>query len=191
VSAPILAILRAHAQTVRRLEPLAADIQAIAEHLQACLAGGGKVVWMGNGGSAADCQHLASELVGRFRRERRGLASLALTTDTSLLTSVANDYGFEQVFARQVRALCGPPDVLVAISTSGTSPNILAALEAAGALGIHRVGLTGRAGGRLPALTEQCLRVDSDHTPRIQEAHILIGHILCELLDAAAEAHPG
>ena len=183
----ILDVLHGHLDTVGRLLPMAPAIAAAAGAMATALEAGGRVYWVGNGGSAADSQHLASELVGRFERERRGLASVALTTDTSVLTSIGNDYGFEQVYARQVQALCSPGDVLVALSTSGTSPNILRALDVAGAIGCVRIGLSGRDGGGFLRRTEHCLLVPSENTARIQEAHLLIGHILCRLLDAPHE----
>jgi D-sedoheptulose 7-phosphate isomerase len=144
----------------------------------------GKVLLFGNGGSAADAQHLAAELVGRFRRERRALAAIALTTDTSALTAIANDYGYDQVFARQVQALGRAGDVAVAISTSGRSPSVLKAVEACRSLGIRTVGLTGGDGGPLAGIVDVSLRVSaSTLSARIQETHILIGHVLCELVD--------
>ena len=145
---------------------------------------GRKLLLFGNGGSAADAQHLAAELVGRFQRERRPLPAIALTTDTSALTAIANDYGYDQVFARQVRALGARGDVALAISTSGRSPSVLHAVEACRALGIETIGLTGGDGGTLAGLVDLCLRVSaSTHAARIQETHILIGHVLCELVD--------
>lgn len=147
------------------------------------LFGGRKVLFAGNGGSAADAQHLAAELVGHFQMERHPLAALALTTDTSALTAIGNDYGYEHVFARQVLALASPGDVLVVISTSGNSPNVLLAAEAARQRGASVIGLTGQSGGRLRALCDVCLCVPSTSTPHIQEAHITLGHILCELVD--------
>jgi D-sedoheptulose 7-phosphate isomerase len=181
----IARILAEHQAVIANLAPLVPRIEAIADTLRACLDRGGKIVWAGNGGSAADSQHLAAELVGRFRRTRRGLASIALTTDSSILTSVGNDLGFESVFARQIEALCTPEDVFVAISTSGNSANLIAALGVARDMGLHSVGLLGGSGGRMLALCDTALVVPSNDTPRIQEAHILIGHILCERLDAA------
>lgn len=175
--------LDAHVEIIRGLAPLAPEIMQFAERASAALAGGGRIFWMGNGGSAGDSQHLAAELVGRFERDRAGLASLALTTDSSILTSVANDYGFEQVFARQVEALCRPGDLLVGLTTSGNSANVLRAMERAAALGVYRVGLTGAGGGRLREHCELCLCVPATNTARIQEAHILIGHILCDLVE--------
>ena len=148
------------------------------------LAGGRKLLLFGNGGSAADAQHLAAEFVGRFQRERQPLRAIALTTDTSALTAIANDYGYDEVFARQVRALGAPGDVALAISTSGRSPSVLHAVEACRALGIETIGLTGGDGGTLAGLVDLCLRVSaSTHAARIQETHILIGHVLCELVD--------
>ncbi|KAA6185092.1 SIS domain-containing protein [Thiohalocapsa marina] len=180
--------LAAHVRVIQRLDRLTPQIERFAERAWACLRDGGRVFWMGNGGSAADSQHLAAELVGRFERERPGLASIALTTDSSILTSVSNDYGFDSVFTRQVEALCRPGDLLVGLSTSGNSANVLRALERAGELGVYRVGLTGGTGGRLGACCELCLVVPDASTARIQEAHILIGHILCDLLERRALA---
>ena len=180
--------LRAHADTIAQLDAMIPDIARLAELAQAALVGGGKILFMGNGGSAADSQHLAAELVGRFQKERRGLASIALTTDTSILTSVGNDYGFEQIFSRQVEALCRPGDVLVGISTSGNSANVVRAIEAGKQLGAVTVAMTGEGGGKLASLCDLTLAVPSRVTARVQEAHILIGHILCELIDDANTA---
>ena len=173
-----------HLHTIEALRSQRPVIAKIGELIVYCLRHDGCVFWLGNGGSAADCQHLAAELVGRFERDRRGLASVALTTDTSALTSIANDYGFEQVFARQVEALCRPGDLVIGISTSGNSPNVLAAIETARRNGIATAGLSGRDGGKLSALADVCLVVPADNTARIQEAHILVGHILCDLAEA-------
>jgi D-sedoheptulose 7-phosphate isomerase len=172
-----------HVAVLNETAALAPEIARFAERAAASITGGGRVFWMGNGGSAADCQHLAAELVGRFERERAGLASIALTTDSSILTSVANDYGFEAVFARQAEALCRPGDLLVGLSTSGNSANVLRAMEWAAGRGLYRVGLTGAGGGRLAEVCELCLKVPSRVTARIQEAHIVIGHILCDLVE--------
>src|SRR5205085_7525276 len=155
----------------------------IAAEMTSALVAGKKVLWCGNGGSAADSQHLAAELVGRFRRERRGLASVALTTDTSILTSIGNDYGYEEVFRRQVDALCVAGDVLIGISTSGESKNVCLALEAAGELGAFTVALTGADGGAMAMIAHESLRIGSNDTARIQEAHILCGHMLCEWIE--------
>src|SRR5262245_36073749 len=148
------------------------------------LTAGRKLLLFGNGGSAADAQHIAAEFVGRFQRERRALPAIALTTDTSALTAIANDYGYEEVFARQVRALGVASDVAIAISTSGRSPSVLRAVEAARAAGLHIIGLTGGDGGQLATLVDVSLRVSaSTHSARIQETHILVGHVICELVD--------
>ena len=146
---------------------------------------GNKVLWCGNGGSAADSQHMAAELMGRFRRERRGLASIALTTDTSILTAIGNDYGYERVFSRQVEALCVKGDVVVGISTSGNSKNVCAALETAQQLGAFTVALTGAGGGAIASIADITLRIGSEETARIQEGHILCGHMLCDWVELA------
>jgi len=172
-----------HLTTINTLKSQVSVIRAIGIAMVGCLRQGGCIFWLGNGGSAADCQHLAAELVGRFERERRGFASVALTTDSSVLTSVGNDYGFDHVFARQVETLCRPGDLLIGISTSGNSPNVLRALEVARANGIDTIGLSGRDGGTLKEIADICLIVSADNTARVQEAHILIGHILCDLVE--------
>jgi D-sedoheptulose 7-phosphate isomerase len=153
-----------------------------AELLAACLSGGRKVLIFGNGGSAADAQHLAAEFVNRFRIERPPLAALALSTDTSVLTSIGNDYHFEEVFEKQIRALGREGDVAWGISTSGNSPNVLKALRTARANGLKTIGMTG-AGGQLAECAELVLTVESSVTARIQETHITMGHLLCELVD--------
>ncbi len=147
---------------------------------------GNCIFFMGNGGSAADSQHLAAEFVGRFQKERRGLAAVALTTDTSILTAVGNDYGFDAVFARQVEALAKAGDVVVGLSTSGNSPNVIKALQAGKEAGAVAVGLTGRSGGKMAAVCDLCIKVPADVTARVQEAHALIGHIACLLVDEEA-----
>lgn len=146
---------------------------------------GNKVLIAGNGGSAADAQHIAAEFVSRFSFDRPALPALALTTDTSILTAVGNDYGYETLFSRQLNANAREKDVFVAISTSGNSPNILHALHTARELGLVTVGLTGGSGGKMAALCEHCLVVPSSETPRIQESHIVIGHILCWAVEQA------
>jgi len=152
--------------------------------LVSALRAGGKVLLFGNGGSAADAQHIAAELVGRFVCQRDGLPAVALTTDTSALTAIANDFGYDEVFARQVRALGRAGDAAVAISTSGRSPSVLRAVEACKAMGIHTIGLTGGTGGLLAAAVDVALIVAaSTLSARIQETHITIGHVLCELVD--------
>jgi D-sedoheptulose 7-phosphate isomerase len=162
-----------------------ATIAAMAEALAACLRGGGKVLLCGNGGSAADAQHLAAELVNRFLQERPALSAVALTTDTSILTATANDRSFEEVFARQVEALGRPGDVLLLLSTSGRSPNLHRAVQAARARRMAVLALLGGDGGGLPPLCDFALVVPSSLSPRVQEVHILIGHILCEIVETA------
>lgn len=168
---------------VRQLETQQPVLEAIALAMTATLRAGGKILWCGNGGSAGDSQHLAAEVVGRFRRARQGLASIALTTDTSILTAVANDYGFDVVFSRQVEALGNPGDLLVGVSTSGNSRNVIAALEAARSRGLVTVAFTGAGGGKLAALADHLFAVASRDTARIQEAHILAGHMLCDWIE--------
>jgi D-sedoheptulose 7-phosphate isomerase len=146
---------------------------------------GNKVLAFGNGGSAADAQHFATELAGRYRRERRGLPALALTTDTSMLTAVSNDYGFEQVFARQVEALARPEDVVLGISTSGRSPNVLAGLRKAHEIGTATVALVGANTSEVMPLADYVIAVPSTDTPRIQEVHAVIIHILCDIVEQA------
>ena len=157
-----------------------------AEMLVTSLRAGGKILLFGNGGSAADAQHIAAELVGRFSRQRDGLPAIALTTDTSALTAIANDFGYEEIFARQVRALGRAGDVAIAISTSGRSPSVLRAVEACKAIGMPTVGLAGGNGGLLAGAVDLPLVVTaSTDAARIQETHITIGHVLCDLIDAA------
>lgn len=150
---------------------------------------GRKILFCGNGGSAADAQHLAAEFVGRFVLERQGMPAIALTTDTSIMTAVGNDYGFEQIFARQVQALGQSEDVLVAFSTSGNSPNVLAAIQIARSKGMSCIGFTGYSGGKMAQECDVCIAVDSKVTARTQEMHILMGHILCEILDGVLIEH--
>src|SRR5262249_12053997 len=166
----------------------AGRILEVGETIARALRDGGKVLAFGNGGSAADAQNLASELVGRFQRPRKGLAAIALTTDTSILTAVANDFGFETVFRRQVEALGRPGDVAVAISTSGRSPNVLAAVRAARALSLLTVGLTGHGRGRLAPPGAQLLDVPHPLAARIQEVHIMVVHLLCQIVEEAMGA---
>jgi D-sedoheptulose 7-phosphate isomerase len=163
---------------------LAGTIERCALLLADSLAAGNKVLVMGNGGSAADAQHFAAELVGRFLRERRALPAIALTTDSSILTAVGNDYGFDAVFSRQVEALAAPGDVVVGISTSGRSANVQRALEAARERGCRTVAFLGRDGGTIAPLVEMPLVVPVQHTPFIQEAHATIVHILCDLVES-------
>lgn len=173
-----------------RIKTQLADEQAgrileVIEVVVSGLAVGRTVFFFGNGGSAADAQHLAAELVGRFMFERRPLAAVALTTDTSILTSIGNDYGFEQIFLRQIQALGRPGDVAVGLSTSGNSANVLKAIEAARSRGLVTVALTGSGGGKLAGVAHHCIQVPSTDTARIQESHITIGHLICMAVDEA------
>jgi len=183
LSLPFAQHLTQHRELFARLDAMAPDVARAAQRLSDALRAGGKVMFCGNGGSAADSQHLASELTGRFVNDRRPLAGLALSTDSSALTCIANDYAFDQVFERQLRGLGRKGDALVAISTSGKSPNVLRAVHAARELGIGVIGLLGRDGGPLKPLCDVALVVPSDTTARIQEAHIFIGHTLCALVE--------
>ncbi|MBI5781238.1 MAG: D-sedoheptulose 7-phosphate isomerase [Rhodocyclales bacterium] len=176
--------LSAHRAAIEQLHEQLPLILEMGMRLRNCLLAGGKILLLGNGGSAADCQHIAAEIVGRYQRERRGLPAIALTTDTSILTAVGNDYGFERIFSRQVEALCTPADVVIGLSTSGNSPNVLAAIHTARQIGAFTMGLTGGSGGKLAQCCDLSLVVASKDTPRIQEAHILVGHLLCDLIDA-------
>jgi D-sedoheptulose 7-phosphate isomerase len=173
-----------HQIMFEKLGDLIPQISQVAEELKACLKHGGKILLMGNGGSAADSQHIAAEIVGRFKKERRGLAAIALTTDTSIITSVGNDYGYDYIFARQIEALCRPEDVVIGITTSGNSKNIVAAIEEANRLGATTIGLTGGNGGKLTAICKFNLVMPSSETARVQEAHIFVGHSLCDLLES-------
>jgi len=179
-------ILHAIEESIATKEMLRQDIEGIVELsklVNSSLKSGGKILLFGNGGSAADAQHIAAEFVGKYLIERRALPAIALTTNTSSLTAIGNDYGFERVFERQVQALCSEKDVVIGISTSGNSPNVLLGMKAAKKKGAITVGLTGRKGGRLSKSVDLAIRVPSDSTPRIQESHILIGHILSELAE--------
>jgi D-sedoheptulose 7-phosphate isomerase len=159
------------------------DIIQVADLCRKALASGRKILFMGNGGSAADSQHLAAELVGRFKKERRGLAAIALTTDTSILTAVGNDYGYDQIFARQVEALAVAGDVVIGLSTSGNSPNVVNAIQVGKVVGTVTVGMAGQQGGHLSDICDVCIKVPSTVTARIQEGHIFIGHLICHLID--------
>jgi len=161
----------------------ASKLMAVAEQISAAFLGDRKLLICGNGGSAADAQHMAAEFVNRFQLERPPLPALALTTDTSVITSIGNDYAFQEVFSKQVKALGLRGDILLAISTSGNSPNVLLAVEVAKQQGIHTVGLLGKDGGKLAGKVDTALVVESDVTARIQEAHILAEHIICHLVD--------
>jgi D-sedoheptulose 7-phosphate isomerase len=177
--------LEEHLGVFRRLPELAPAIRQAAALLAGSLSQGGKIMLCGNGGSAADSQHLAAELTGRFLKDRRPLAAMALSTDTSALTCIGNDYSFDEVFSRQVTGLGRSGDCLLAISTSGNSRNVMRAAEAARAAGMRVIGLLGRDGGALRGLCDLALIVPSPTTARIQEAHIFIGHTLCAMVEEA------
>ena len=179
-----LSLIEEHERAIAALKTdCLTDISRFAEACREAIAAGHTVYLMGNGGSACDCQHFAAELVGRFQKERRAMASVALTTDTSILTALANDYGYDAVFVRQVEALVKAGDVVVGITTSGNSSNILKALARAREFGAVTVGLTGRTGGQMKDLCDICIRIPADVTARIQEAHLLIEHMVCQRLE--------
>ena len=187
--------MASHAEQIRRQleesarvkqslsDELIGRISQLAEKSAAALRAGGKIVFFGNGGSAADALHLAAELVVRLRAERKGLAALALTTNPSVLTAAGNDYGFERIFSRQIESLVERGDILVAISTSGNSPNVVRGVEAGALRGAFRVALTGETGGALADKVDLLLNVPSRDAQRIQESHITIGHIVCSLIE--------
>jgi len=185
ISATISATLDAHLEAIRALRTQEATIRELGEMLVARLRAGNRIFLCGNGGSAADAQHIAAEMVCRFEAHRRALPAIALTTDTSALTAIANDFGYERVFARQVEALARPGDLLIGISTSGNSGNIIAAVEQARDMGVATLGLLGGDGGKLRGLVNHEMRVPVRETARIQECHILIGHIWCGMIDEA------
>lgn len=176
-------VLRQHMDCLNGLEDQAAAIEQSGKLLATAIGGGHKVLICGNGGSAADAQHFAAELVGRFEQERAAWPAIALTTDTSILTAIGNDYGFADVFARQVRGLGGPGDVLIGISTSGNSENVIKAVAAARETGMQTIGLLGQDGGRLQSQTDHAIVVHDPKTARIQEAHILILHYWAMLIE--------
>ena len=167
----------------RVAEEMAPQIAEVAERALACLRGGGTIALCGNGGSASQAQHLAGEFVGRFRRERPAYAGIALNTDTAILTAIGNDYGYEEVFRRQVEALLGEGDMLIGLSTSGNAENILRAVAEAKTRGVVTVGFTGAGGGKLAGAADLCLKVPHPITSVVQEAHLAIGHLVCELVE--------
>ena len=174
----------------RILEACLPAMAAAADALIAAYRNGHKALFFGNGGSAADAQHLASEFLGRYLRERRPLPAIALHANTSAVTAIANDYGYEHVFSRQLQALATAGDVAVGISTSGNSQNILEALTVARKMGVYTIGLTGASGGRMRELVDVLIAAPSNETPRIQECHILVGHALCDAVEQAVAATP-
>ena len=180
----ISANFQEHLQVIEAMPSLhTAELMSACELITQSLLKGGTLFWCGNGGSAADSQHLAAEFVGRFKKDRKALRSIALTTDTSILTCVANDYSYDNIFSRQLEALASSDDVLVAISTSGNSKNVLRALKVAKDLNLKTIALLGKGGGQAKTLADVAIVIQSDTTARIQEAHILIGHILCDLIE--------
>jgi D-sedoheptulose 7-phosphate isomerase len=164
-------------------ETLSEEILQAAYSIRDCLSAGGKLLLMGNGGSAADSQHIAAELIGRFKKERKAIPALALTVDSSSLTALGNDYGFESIFARQIEALANPNDAIIGISTSGNSKNIICALNLAREIGSKTIGLMGNNGGGMKNCVDIGIIVPSNDTARIQEVHITIGHIICEIIE--------
>jgi D-sedoheptulose 7-phosphate isomerase len=180
----ILEELTAHQETIAKtIKTMQEDIFRACEMIVHTLQNGNKVLIFGNGGSAADAQHIAAELTGRYKSERRGLPGIALTTDTSALTAIGNDYGYDRVFDRQVEALAREGDLLIGISTSGNSGNVINALKVGKELGCKSLGLSGKDGGQMNDVCDLNLVVPSSDTPRIQEMHILIGHTLCQAVD--------
>ncbi len=176
--------MRLHQETIQKsIDEIQSYIYTACVIITDTLAHGNKVLLCGNGGSAADAQHIAAELTGRYKTDRRGLAGIALTTDTSALTAIANDYGYKRVFDRQVEALAREGDLLIGISTSGNSKNVNNALKVAKEMGCRTIGLSGRDGGKMSDLCDVNIVVPSEDTPRIQEMHILIGHIMCQAVD--------
>ncbi|MDD5457136.1 MAG: D-sedoheptulose 7-phosphate isomerase [Candidatus Margulisbacteria bacterium] len=175
--------LSEHSQTFNALQNLEPQILELSEKIVKAFKTGNKVFFFGNGGSAADAQHFAAELTGRFQKERRALPAIALTTDTSALTALGNDYGFDIIFSRQVEALASEGDVLIGISTSGNSANVVKALETGAKLGCYCCGLSGNSGGKMNNCCELNIVMPSKNTPRIQEAHIFIIHTLCQLIE--------
>ncbi|MDR6953018.1 D-sedoheptulose 7-phosphate isomerase [Ancylobacter sp. 3268] len=169
---------------MKRLTEVSDDVASAAEAWMAALTNGGKVIFCGNGGSAADAQHLAAELMGRFLFDREPMAALSLTVDTSALTAIGNDYGYENTFSRQLRGIGRAGDVLVGMSTSGNSANVVKAFEVAREMGIVTIGLTGANGGRMTALSDILIAVPHGQTNHIQEAHITVGHLICALVES-------
>ena len=180
-----LRLLDEHIETMHQLKVLAPKIEQAAHKMLDAVNNGGTIFWMGNGGSAADSQHLAAELIGRFKLERRAIASMALTTDSSILTCLSNDYDYSIIFSRQLEALCGPHDVVIGITTSGNSRNVLEGVKTAKQKGAYTIGLSGHQGGMLAEAVDLCLTVPSNVTARIQEGHIFVGHTMCELVEHA------
>jgi len=174
-----------HLKVAQKISGITDQVEVAAQFCIDSLQNGGKILIFGNGGSAADAQHIAAEMVGRYKIERKGLAAIALTTDTSALTSIGNDYGYNRVFDRQVEALANEGDVVIGISTGGSSGNVISGLQSAKELGCKLIGFSGRDGGEMNTLCDVNLVVPAEDTPRIQEMHIVIGHTICHLIDLA------
>jgi D-sedoheptulose 7-phosphate isomerase len=175
--------LDGHLDVVKQMSGLETSVQSLVEKVLVCFAQGGKLLFCGNGGSAADSQHLAAEFVVRFSKNRKALPAIALTTDSSILTAHPNDFEFETVFSRQIEALCQAQDVVFGLSTSGNSANVVAAIQAAKSKGAFTIALTGMGGGQLAECADLCLKVPSDQTAHIQEGHMILGHYLCQCVD--------
>ena len=175
--------INAHIIVAEQMHSLTDDIAKISSLCIDSIKSGGKILTFGNGGSAADAQHIAAELVGRYKSERKGLPAVALTTDTSALTSIGNDFGYDQIFQRQIEALAMPEDIAIGISTSGNSLNVISALKLSKKIGCKTIGLSGSDGGDMNKICDVNIVVPASDTPRIQEMHILIGHTLCQLIE--------
>ena len=176
-----------HKSVIDSMDGIEGDIEIIAEQMIKCLRENGTIFWCGNGGSASDSQHLAGELIGRFIDDRRPLKSIALNADSAVMTCITNDYGYEHIYSRQIEGLGSKGDILVGISTSGNSHNIVNALDMANKKGLFTVGLLGKGGGKAAKLAQQSAIIRSNSTGRIQEMHILIGHILCDLIESGLD----
>jgi D-sedoheptulose 7-phosphate isomerase len=181
----IIQAIGEHQAVMEDVRALAPAVERTAAAMTERLRAGGTAYWFGNGGSATQAQHLATELLGRYELERQGFRSIALTADTALLTAIANDYAFDAVFARQIEALCRPGDVVIGLSTSGNSPNVLQGIDAANNIGALTVGLAGGDGGKLARVVDLPLVVPHPRTARVQEAHLFLGHTLCEIVELA------
>lgn len=177
--------LKEHLEVAKKINLIAGELEAVSTMCINALKNNGKIIIFGNGGSAADAQHIAAELVGRYKISRRALPAIALTTDSSILTSISNDFGYDYVFSRQIEALANKNDITIGISTSGNSKNIINALLTAKKNGVKTIGLSGNSGGKMNELCDINLIAPSNNTPRIQEMHILIGHTICHLIDLA------
>jgi D-sedoheptulose 7-phosphate isomerase len=175
--------LNSHLETIKAVLEMGEEIANASKMVVETLQNGGKIILFGNGGSAGDAQHISAELTGRYKTERRGLPAIALTTDTSALTAIGNDYGYDKVFSRQIEALANKNDLLIGISTSGNSENVINALEIGKEIGCQTLGFSGKGGGKMNEFCDLNLIVPSNNTPRIQEMHILFGHIICQIVD--------